>query len=73
MAAALSLKVRAARYAVAGDAGLVDAVQSDTMAQAKSKVKERSLIKGQISYLTHCTQERLHPSCRESTCGSGLE
>jgi hypothetical protein len=35
MAAALPLKVRAARYVVAGDAGLVDAVQSDTVAQAK--------------------------------------
>jgi hypothetical protein len=74
MAAALPLKVRAARYAVAADAGLVDAVQSDTVARTKcQEVRERSLIKGQISYLTHGTQERLHPSYGESTCGSGLE
>jgi hypothetical protein len=55
MAAALQLKVRAARYAVAGDAGLVDAVQSDTVARTKSQVKERLFIKAQISYLTHGT------------------
>jgi hypothetical protein len=72
MAAALPLKVRAARYAEVGDAGLVDAAQS-AVAWTKSQVKERSLMKGEISYLTHGTQERLDPSCRDSTCGSGLE
>ena len=40
MAAALPLKVRAARYVVAGDVGLVDALQSDTVARVKSPVKE---------------------------------
>ena len=35
MAAALPLKVRAARYAVEGDAGLADAVQSDTVTRAE--------------------------------------
>lgn len=47
MAAALPQKVRAARYVVAEDAGLVDVVQSESVAQTKSHVKERSFIKGQ--------------------------
>jgi hypothetical protein len=46
MAAVLPLKVKAAIYAVAGDAGLVGAVQSDTVARIKSQVRERSFIKG---------------------------
>lgn len=45
MVVVLPLKVKAAIYAVAGDAGLVGAVQSDTVARVKSQVRERSFIK----------------------------